>query len=104
MGNATFTEGQVAHAPRGSYVNAGHAMLLIADPAAAADGERAIADAGGRLLQCVAWKDVAATLPQIVATPVVLVQTTKVEPATLDAVLPVIRDFLIETSPSPSSR
>lgn len=95
MGNAIFTEDGAAWVRTCSYTTPGRAMLLIGDAAAAAEGERAIAAAGGRLLRRIGWDEAPALLPQVVAaSPVVLVEAADVALATLDAVLPAIRRFL----------
>ncbi|MCP3735015.1 MarR family winged helix-turn-helix transcriptional regulator [Sphingomonas sp. RP10(2022)] len=96
MGNATFTDHGADRGGRRCYATPGHAMLLIADPGAAPDAERAIAEAGGRLLQRIAWREAAALLPQVATSPVVLIDTTAVAIPTLDAVLPAIRRFLVQ--------
>ena len=70
------------------YTMHGSAMLLIADAAGAFDA--AIAQAGGRLMQRVAWSAVADTLPRLASWPVLVVEAIGVGDACLGAVLPVL--------------
>lgn len=76
------------------YRDRGKPVLLIAN--APGDGDDAIAAAGGRLLHRVAWTDAPATLSRLAALPVLVIETTGVATATLDAVLPEVDAYLTD--------
>lgn len=91
VSSGSRTEEGLARHPT-DYRDTGYPMLLIADAPGAF--EDAITAAGGRLLRRVAWADAAATLPQIMAPPVLAVEATGVASAMLDAVLPLVDAYL----------
>ncbi len=73
-------------------------MLLIADPGPAAiAAEQAIEDAGDRLLQRVAWADLAALLPRLATIPLLVAEAQGLDPRRLDDLLPLIARFLVAT-------
>lgn len=67
-------------------------MLLIADAAGAFD--KAVEQAGGRLMQRVPWSAVADTLPRIAGCPVLAIEATGVDEGDLAPVLPILARYI----------
>ncbi|NYD88723.1 MarR family winged helix-turn-helix transcriptional regulator [Sphingomonas melonis] len=90
MGIATFAEAETMDCRARSYTDRGRPVLLIAEPAAAAPFEAAIARVGARLLQRIGWADVAATLPMLAGRPTIVAEASAIDPVVLDTVLPLV--------------